>query len=463
MARRWAALVVVAALGGGCPKHTTRETVGADAGDGEPKLTHHSLVPAPPPRDPFGPEMTSLRLKRSIVVRNDPDESAKALGTIAQDTRVTWTSWSEGEGDCKTWIEIAPRGWVCDRYLEGTKRAPVGVELPKLKDGEILPGLYGKVNVEGAEIYKSPSDIEKKKPARNLAGAVKVRLVEQIEADNHLWWKTLEGEYILAREVTVLAPSTFAGVKLDAADAPQLPLAWAQSHVLGRRVAVRDAADGSQVKSLPPRAIVKVLETSKDGAWIRVGDKQWVAAADLHVARAADPPATIGDDERWFDVDLDQQVVVAYEGKTPAFATMVSSGNKKWPTAPGIYRIWIKFAETDMNGQMGDEAPYSVSTVPWTMFFAKDLAFHTAYWHDDFGEARSHGCLNLSPKDARTLYFWASPDVPPGWSMVNGIQERPGSAVRIRSKAAPDPEWKGYAKELYEKRSARPAGAPAHP
>src|SRR5262249_23583905 len=110
------------------------------------------------------------------------------------------------------------------------------------------------------------------------------------------------------------------------------------------------------------------------------------------VQRPADRPPPGG---KWIDVDLDEQVATAYEGATPVYATMVSTGNPKWPTAPGVYRIRLKLDETDMNGQMGDEQPYSVATVPWTMFFARDLGFHTAYWHDRFGEARSHGCIHV--------------------------------------------------------------------
>jgi hypothetical protein len=176
------------------------------------------------------------------------------------------------------------------------------------------------------------------------------------------------------------------------------------------------------------------------------------------VARWSAPPALTASGEKWFDVDLDEQVVIAYEGEKPAYATLTSSGSKKWPTAPGLYRIWIKFAETNMSGQMGDEDPYSVATVPWTMFFAKDLAFHTAYWHDKFGDARSHGCLNLAPRDARALYFWATPEVPAGWSMAYGIVEEPGAAVRIRSKAVPEPEILGYAKRVFEARLAKLGG-----
>jgi hypothetical protein len=109
---------------------------------------------------------------------------------------------------------------------------------------------------------------------------------------------------------------------------------------------------------------------------------------------------------------------------------------------------------------MGDEQPYSVATVPWTMFFAKDLGFHTAYWHDKFGEGRSHGCVNLSPIDARVLYEWAPPDVPLGWSMSHGLFERPGALVKIHGKETPSLEYKGYAKRVYEGRQAGQGASP---
>jgi hypothetical protein len=116
----------------------------------------------------------------------------------------------------------------------------------------------------------------------------------------------------------------------------------------------------------------------------------------------------------------------------------------------------MKLDETDMNGQMGDEQPYSVATVPWTMFIARDIGFHTAYWHDRFGEPRSHGCINLAPTDARWLFDWAEPDLPPGWSTANGIAEQPGTLVRIHSAAVPEPDYRGYAKVVHQAQAARP-------
>jgi lipoprotein-anchoring transpeptidase ErfK/SrfK len=383
------------------------------------------------------------------VVRFAPDEGSKTIGTIAQDTRVSPLGSAVGPG-CLRWIAIAPRGWVCDRYLEPTHKPPAGVELPKLKEDEIVPGVFGKVVGAGARAY--PAGF--RGTSRRLAGSVTVRREGELSRGGVTYWKTSSGELVPAGRIVVHEPSRFVGLALDAPGALPLPFAWAQvAKNPEAKVPVFDVqSGGAAVGTLTPRTVVPVFEASPDGGRLRVGEGAWIATSHLRVAQKTDPPATTAEEEKWLDVDLDQQVVVAYEGRAPVYATLVSTGIAKWPTPPGVYRIWVKFAETDMNGQMGDEQPYSVATVPWTMFFAKDLAFHTAYWHDRFGERKSHGCVNLAPADARALYFWATPEVPLGWSMAHGIVESPGALVRIRSAAVPSPEFMGYARRVYDAR-----------
>jgi hypothetical protein len=83
---------------------------------------------------------------------------------------------------------------------------------------------------------------------------------------------------------------------------------------------------------------------------------------------------------------------------------------------------------------------YSVGDVPWTMYYDGHFALHTSYWHDGFGDVRSHGCVNLAPRDARALYGWSSPDVPAGWIAVYSDDAARGSLVRIHSQRVPHPE-----------------------
>jgi len=431
----------------------------------EPKPEPVKTLKVPPAKKRlFSKWVRSLRLRRSISVRLEPKEGSKKLGTVAAGTRVLWKSAQRSTGCPTRWIEIEPRGWICERYLAPDKKSAFAREQPKLKRGEMLPGAYGKVIVDTdededakAKTYTYKNNVLKE--ARELEGSVTVRLYGDHKViDEKSYWHIGGKEYLPIENVREHRPSKFRGIRLGDDTGHVLPLGFVMSRKnYGHRVVVYKTSKLNRpVRKLKARAIVKVLErvakkSGKSHAY-RIGEDQWVKAAEIHVARKVAPPPMTLSTERWFDVDLTEQVMVAYEGSTPVYTTMVSTGVRKHPTIPGIFRIWLKFSETDMKGQMEDEAPYSVSHVPWTQYYAKDFALHTAYWHDVFGLRKSHGCVNLTPLDSRFFYFWSDPQVPPGWTMANGISEQPGSMVRVHSRDAPNPEFVGYAKEVYEAR-----------
>jgi lipoprotein-anchoring transpeptidase ErfK/SrfK len=76
---------------------------------------------------------------------------------------------------------------------------------------------------------------------------------------------------------------------------------------------------------------------------------------------------------------------------------------------------------------------FELRDVPWIQYFAAGYALHGAYWHDVFGIPRSHGCVNLSPIDARIVFFWTDPPLPDGWHGINvGADMGQGTTVAIR-------------------------------
>lgn len=411
---------------------------------------------------PYPPHVRSLRLRRSIALRLAPLSDAKRLGTVAQDTRVGYRAARVGPGCESRWIEIEPRGWVCETLLEPTRRPPDGVELPRLARGELVPGSYGKVKGRAPILTLKNGAVAGE---RALAGAATVRRYDEKVIRGAAYWRIGPDQFVRASSIEPHEPSAWHGTRLGDETGLDLPLgfALAEKNGLAPVPVYAEPTATTEVRKLERRTRVKPLETAPgaDGrpAAYRIGDGEWIRAADVRLAERTEPPPTTEPGERWVDLDLDRQVLVAYEGELPVYATLVSSGKKKTPTTTGIFRVWIKFAETDMSGQMADEEAYSVATVPWTQFYAKDLALHTTYWHDKLGLARSHGCVNLAPIDARFLYYWSAPDVPPGWSMANGVVERPGSMVRVRSLADPSPAFQGYAMRVYEaRRRARLSG-----
>lgn len=144
-------------------------------------------------------------------------------------------------------------------------------------------------------------------------------------------------------------------------------------------------------------------------------------------AHATTSPTT----EKWIDVDLSSQTVVAYEGAVPVNQFIVSSGLPGTPTVTGEFRIWAKTPIQDMYG--GNRAAgdyYYLEDVQWVQYFFEDYAFHAAYWHDDFGQPMSRGCVNMRTDDAKWLYDWASPNNQnTGWLMSDAAN--PGTLVIV--------------------------------
>jgi hypothetical protein len=83
-----------------------------------------------------------------------------------------------------------------------------------------------------------------------------------------------------------------------------------------------------------------------------------------------------------------------------------------------------------MVGGESDAAMYDLSGVPWDTYVTENgVALHGTFWHNDFGAPRSHGCVNLTPQDAKRIYRWTLPTVPPGERYL--YQPGQGTSVHI--------------------------------
>jgi lipoprotein-anchoring transpeptidase ErfK/SrfK len=97
----------------------------------------------------------------------------------------------------------------------------------------------------------------------------------------------------------------------------------------------------------------------------------------------------------------------------------VSTGSAWTPTVKGRFRVFRKLLSQTMRGP-----DYVQPDVPYVMYFYGAYSLHGTYWHNDFGRARSHGCVNLRIADAKWLFDWTTPPLPPGasevWDTVSG-------------------------------------------
>jgi lipoprotein-anchoring transpeptidase ErfK/SrfK len=63
---------------------------------------------------------------------------------------------------------------------------------------------------------------------------------------------------------------------------------------------------------------------------------------------------------------------------------------------------------------------FFIADVPYTQYFDPPFALHSAFWHERFGEPASAGCINAAPIDAKLLFDWSDPQVPPEWQAAAG-------------------------------------------
>ena len=171
---------------------------------------------------------------------------------------------------------------------------------------------------------------------------------------------------------------------------------------------------------------------------MRVADDAWMASRDLARPHVAPPPGEVGAGERWIDVELATQTLVAYEGVRAVYATLVSTGRgppgRRPPRLPESTASGSKLLASDMDNTERDDtlAHYSLEDVPYVQFFDKAVALHGTYWHRDFGHVKSHGCVNLSPLDAKWLFDFTGPRLPSAWAAAYPTPLDPGTVVRVR-------------------------------
>lgn len=136
-------------------------------------------------------------------------------------------------------------------------------------------------------------------------------------------------------------------------------------------------------------------------------------------------------EEKWIEVALDEQKLRAWEDNRLVMEFSISSG--KWaPTPKGTFNIWYKTRNQKMEG--GSKVLgtyYNLPNVPNNMFFYQGYAIHGAYWHNNFGQPMSHGCVNSPLESVAELFNWAGPVVPEDQNVVRSTPENPGTRVLV--------------------------------
>ncbi len=253
-----------------------------------------------------------------------------------------------------------------------------------------------------------------------------------------LYWRSVRGGYVRVDDVGNVGNRGPRGVALR--EGMQLPVAFVRVDGVSLRALGADGVLRRQGRaprlsawSIPDPTPV----TWRDQSFVRTADGRLLRPEDLTLVTASNAPEEVAPDERWIEVNLDRQSLVAYEGARPVYATLVATGlpstdpEANYETVQGGFRIRHKHISTTMDGNAAG-GPYAMEEVPWAMFFEDSFALHGAYWHAAFGAPRSHGCVNLSPEDARWVFAWSAPSVPAGWHAAFAADDDPGTRIYVR-------------------------------
>jgi|GEM_PF-312978 len=471
------------------------EPAGASRGRGEPRDGLDDA--APPWVDPGDVPVPAWAhsvapTKNDAALYVEPGKIESRRGSAQLGARLPLFATRRANGCQGRWLEVGPFAWMCSDVADysadepgaptlGTKpwllpgggdgvrpSRPGARPLPPLEatspsdDG--LPYRYYFAGQGGAYGYASLARAQDDAPDQELEQGFAVAIVEEKTAHGESWGRTKKGRWFAMRELVAARPFAFHGV-LVPSGSTELDVAWVTADkanlfatekptkavgVIPRfeRVSVKEERGSGADAMVRVEAVAAMSSTggaagSSSNASAAAG---WMRARDVGRARVAPPPPELAAGagggeaagERWIDVDLAQQTLVAYEGKQPVFATLVSTGKgppkTEFATPPGTHRIWVKIFTTKMDNLEKEdvEKHYALEDVPWVQFFDKAVALHGVFWHRDLGHIHSHGCVNLAPLDARWLFAFTGPHLPAGWSAVYPTRSEPGTLVRVR-------------------------------
>lgn len=443
----------------------------------------------PPSPDRLSPDARLAALGKQTVVYEEPNRRSRRLGYLRTGAVVNRAPVPKSTEGCpEGWYRVAPEGYVCVG-----RTATLDIEHPAVAlaaagpdRSSPMPYTYGKARGAPPPLYaRLPTRAEQEQsekdlashlrrgidplwtleavggPPQQIAGGERVprpfgypvlpsgplggfglsngafALIDLFEAEGRRWGISTDLMLIPLDRLDPVMASEFHGVPLG--EGMELPVVFVRSsraqlfrgHPKEGTLAPERPIHFREAFSLTGRQEqvggVTFLET-QSGHWLR--DSQLVRIEPLETM-----PYWAKGERSWIDVSILNQTLVAYRGTQPVYATLVTTGRDLLgdpkttrATVRGQFVIHTKHVTDTMSGdEPGDE--FDLRDIPYVQYFHQGYAFHAAFWHDVFGNPRSHGCINLAPHDARWLFSWTDPPVPQNW---HSAFDSRGTLVNIR-------------------------------
>lgn len=437
-------------------------------------------LPVGPAYEVEGSNVRVVALTRPTWIYDGPETSYRRLGylqpgmTIARAERPVLTTRRCRKG----WFRVAPRGFVCmnDDLTEDLAH-PIARLARPARRGQPLPYVYGKIRGHAPHLYaKAPTRREQARTegeglGEHIAKSSRPNMISIAGEPEPLPPELDAGKRVPKPQNVPHRAGN--GVHHGVAN-PRASFAVMQVYDVGGRLfglstdfdllaldrlrLVQDAGfHGGEIDDLPaalvPRSGLPLLGRDASGHLAVQGRLEPMTAVSLsgeevdeHVGlsgggfaparyltmvkkKAHLPPFVTSPTTKWIDISIKDQLLIAFEGPRAVFVTRVSTGaggegdpETTTATIKGFYRVQAKHVTATMTGAQSDD-DYEIADVPYVQYFHHSYALHAAYWHDEFGTPRSHGCVNLSPRDAAWLFEFTEPRLPEGWHGIEGNGE----------------------------------------
>lgn len=315
--------------------------------------------------------------------------------------------------------------------------------------GKLDPSLSGK---EPPKLPTLPKGLSEDSP--KIVDRSAMTYVTEADFGNRAFLLTGDLNWVPKDRVELLEKSHFQGVELG--ENLHLPLAFFRGKDRPGYLRQNDGSFQEVADQFKRHSVVQLEnEVIEDGhtRYYKVeGRDLWVSSkqAVIPTPREKTPwEAPVGKPDEtgnarpgratWLEASILGGWLVAFEGTKPVYATMISAGRGGKPhpgkdpletasTPTGWFPIGGKFKTATMNSS---STPIVHMDVPWTQNFSGPHAIHSAYWHDDWGNLKSAGCVNVAPKDGKWLFEFTEPEVPEGWHGVRYVARYGGGSTLL--------------------------------
>jgi hypothetical protein len=427
---------------------------------GKPDVSLSKTVSTEIPKVPVpaehGPKLASIADLTPVLER--PAAGARRIGYLHAGSRVSRAQEPyTREGCAPGFYPVRPSGFVC-----ADQSATVDLSHPTLAAMAIqplldqpLPYTYARTSGE-TPLYERDTARDgavrevgklKRKAGVAVVGSWNAALPGGAEPERLALLTS--GRFAKAADLEAAKPSDFAGVELG--EKQKLPLAFVVKRGVTRFKLDRENAEKD--KELDVHSMLPLsgrFRTAHGEKFWALDHERWVRHKDVTIVlpRSTYPDFAV-EGQKWLDVSLVMQTLVAYEGKRPFFVTLVSVGRDVAPSNDalpsdavqgtpsaawglGTFEVVAKHVTKVGADPFALRESFQVYDLPWTLELDSGRLLYGAYWHDRFGVEHGPGGIELSPSDAVRIFQWATPSMPDGWHSSTRLGSEPKTLVVLR-------------------------------